>query len=272
MKAVEVVLKKVIEAMEENQSLIWQKGWGGMAGQISIQGRPYQGFNAMITGFMARSYGYKSNVWVSQHALKKAGGWVRKGECFTSVLYPVVKEYEVDGQIVKKFVGWGYHNVCNLDQVANMGDLKTPKAPEVTPPNPTLISDLVDQQGVQVGYGAPAYYPASDHITMPAVSEFVNVAEYWATLAHELGHWTGPRMKRDTSMAVSPYSLDELVAELFAVQLCSMAGIEPTIDNSAAYVQGWLSKLKNDPAMLHQAAGLANKAVLWITGEGDNDN
>ena len=56
--------------------------------------------------------------------------------------------------------------------------------------------------------------------------------------------------------------------------LCGMAGIaNRTIDNSAAYLNGWLAKLKRDPRV--QAAAQAQKAADFITGynpeEADDD-
>ena len=43
-----------------------------------------------------------------------------------------------------------------------------------------------------------------------------------------------------------PYTREELVAEMGAAFLCAEAGIEdPTIDNSAAYIAGWLSFLRS---------------------------
>ena len=61
------------------------------------------------------------------------------------------------------------------------------------------------------------------------------------------------------------YSQEELVAELGAAFMCGMAGIEnKTIENSAAYIQSWIKAFKNDPAMLINAAGQAQKACDYI--------
>jgi antirestriction protein ArdC len=52
-----------------------------------------------------------------------------------------------------------------------------------------------------------------------------------------------------------------------AAYLCGIAGIaNRTLDNSAAYLQGWLAKLKRDLKVLVQAAAHAQKAVDYITG------
>jgi antirestriction protein ArdC len=58
---------------------------------------------------------------------------------------------------------------------------------------------------------------------------------------------------------------EELVAEMGAAYLCGLCGIEnATIDNSAAYIQNWLGKLKNDNKLVMMAASQAQHAVDYI--------
>jgi len=50
-----------------------------------------------------------------------------------------------------------------------------------------------------------------------------------------------------------------------ATYLCGVCGIEnTTIDNSIAYIQGWLKKLKSDKKFIVLASGLAQKTVDYI--------
>lgn len=65
------------------------------------------------------------------------------------------------------------------------------------------------------------------------------------------------------------YSKEELVAELGAANLVAHVGIETraSFRNSAAYLQGWMQVLKNDPTMIISAAGKAEKAVNYILGD-----
>jgi antirestriction protein ArdC len=56
--------------------------------------------------------------------------------------------------------------------------------------------------------------------------------------------------------------------------LCGHSGIEhKTIENSAAYIQGWLRELKNDKTLLVHAAAQAQKAADFILNirEGEMD-
>ena len=50
-----------------------------------------------------------------------------------------------------------------------------------------------------------------------------------------------------------------------AAYLCGVCGIEnSTIDNSAAYIQSWLNRLKNDNKLIVIAASQAQHAVDYI--------
>jgi antirestriction protein ArdC len=52
-----------------------------------------------------------------------------------------------------------------------------------------------------------------------------------------------------------------------AAYLCAEAGISPVvIENQAAYVAGWLSKLREDRKVLIYAAAQAQKAADFILG------
>ena len=116
--------------------------------------------------------------------------------------------------------------------------------------------------------------PSSDLVNMPLLNTFTNSEEYYSTLFHELTHSTGhkKRLNRQGITETAPfgtplYSKEELVAEMGAAFLCGFAEIEQaTIDNSTAYIQGWLKKLKNDKKLVIIAATQAQKAANYILG------
>jgi antirestriction protein ArdC len=50
--------------------------------------------------------------------------------------------------------------------------------------------------------------------------------------------------------------------------MSGLTGIEnKTIEESASYLKGWLSRLRNDPKLLISAASQAQKAVDFMTGK-----
>jgi antirestriction protein ArdC len=62
------------------------------------------------------------------------------------------------------------------------------------------------------------------------------------------------------------YSKEELVAEFAAAFMCAETGItSPAVEtNQAAYIQGWLSKLRNDKKFVVSAAQKAQKAADFM--------
>ena len=57
------------------------------------------------------------------------------------------------------------------------------------------------------------------------------------------------------------------MAEMGAAFLCGHTGIDAeTVGNSAAYINGWLRAIKQDPKLVISAAGAAQKAVDHILG------
>ena len=64
------------------------------------------------------------------------------------------------------------------------------------------------------------------------------------------------------------------MAEIGACCILHRLGMETgkSFRNSAAYIQSWLSVLKNDKRMIISAAGKAEKAVRLILGEEEKEN
>ncbi len=55
------------------------------------------------------------------------------------------------------------------------------------------------------------------------------------------------------------------MAEFSAAYLCAEAGISPSVlENQAAYIQGWLARLRSDKRLVVSAAAYAQKAADYI--------
>jgi antirestriction protein ArdC len=116
------------------------------------------------------------------------------------------------------------------------------------------------------------YNPRSDSVTLPKLTSFESAEEYYSTCFHELTHSTMHECRLDRKVkdevhrfGDEGYSKEELVAEMGASFLCGHAGIEnTTIENSAAYIQGWLKALKNDKTLLVLAAAQAQRSTDYI--------
>ena len=118
------------------------------------------------------------------------------------------------------------------------------------------------------------YSPLLDIVNMPQPESFDAPTAYYGTLFHELTHSTGHESRLNRDSITDPvrfgshtYSREELIAEMGAAFLNGHCGIDAsTLDNSAAYIHGWLKRLKNDPKLVVQAAGKAQRASDYILG------
>jgi antirestriction protein ArdC len=135
-----------------------------------------------------------------------------------------------------------------------------------------LIEFWCDSPVIKLDKKRACHIPSLDEVNMPSPRTFFQDEEYYSTLFHELVHSTGHRKRlnrhekfSNLNSASKDYSQEELVAEMGAAYLCGICGIEnATIDNSAAYIQGWLKKLKSDKTFIVSSSGLAQKAVDYI--------
>jgi antirestriction protein ArdC len=118
-----------------------------------------------------------------------------------------------------------------------------------------------------------AYSPTVNKLYMPTIGQFVSSNEYYQTLFHELVHSTGHMDKLNRQGVAQfdrfgshQYSYEELIAEIGAGMLCELSGIQMNVQNSQAYLNGWISKLESEPKWIFKAVNEAKKAVELILG------
>lgn len=283
----EVITQRIIDLLNAG-TVPWQKPWksnGGFPKNL-VSGKHYRGMNT----FLLHSMNYESPYWVTFKQALELGGNVRKGEKACPIIF--WKKWEkVDKSTGEKssipMMRFYYvFNVAQCDGLKNLfGENVTG---ETTPETPAEISgDYSKAENIIAGFKncpvikhgmARAYYsPGGDYVGMPDNARFTSIGHYYATLFHELTHSTGhvSRLARKTitdcefSFGDADYSREELVAEMGSAFLCGLSGISETgniMENSAAYIAGWLKALRNDKKLVIQAAGLAQKAVDHITG------
>jgi antirestriction protein ArdC len=96
---------------------------------------------------------------------------------------------------------------------------------------------------------------------------FKDKESYYATVLHELTHWTrhATRLDRDFGrqrFGDPGYAREELVAELGAAFLCTDLGITPEVrEDHADYIGHWLEILAEDKHAIFQAAAHAQRAA-----------
>ena len=273
-----------IVAMLEDGVVPWRKPWNaaGLRATSLSTGKNYRGINAFVLGAMGMIRNYGSPYWGTYKQINERGGQIRKGETSTSVVHwKPFERVNADGETVQS-VFLTTFNVFNAEQ-AEWADGEMPTVPEMADHDPIESAEAIARdylvEGPTISHGSTsAYYsPAIDAIAMPPIGAFTTPEGYYATLFHEMAHSTGhgSRLARDGvteghRFGDADYSREELVAELSAAFLCDVAGITPdeTLSNSAAYIKNWLKVLKDDPKMIVEAAGKAQKAADWVQGIG----
>ena len=124
---------------------------------------------------------------------------------------------------------------------------------------------------IEEGGDGASYSPTRDLIQMPRAAWFDDPARYFATLAHELGHWTGhrKRLARDFKgrFGDPEYAKEELAAEFAAVYVLAVNELPGMVlDHHSAYLGSWLRKaLEDDPEALPKAITLGQSAADYLT-------
>jgi antirestriction protein ArdC len=264
-----------IIALLEQGTIPWHRPWKARTGlpRNFVSKHPYRGINV----FLLIAMRYESPFWLTFRQVSQLGGSVRKGEKSCPVVFwkQTTVEDKKTGEEKKKYLLRFYH----VFNVAQCDGLKTS-----TEPVQESVNDIVKPEEIVAGMPQPpilkhgmthAYYsPREDCVGLPPRERFERAEGYYATVFHELVHSTGheKRLKRSTltesaGFGSNPYCKEELIAEMGAAFLCGQAEIgERTIDNSAAYLNGWLEQLKNDKTLIVQAAAQAQKASDFILG------
>jgi antirestriction protein ArdC len=140
-----------------------------------------------------------------------------------------------------------------------------------------IVENMPNRPRLEIDDVPSAYYsPAEDYVHMTTRERCVSDERYYETMFHELTHSTGhksrlDRMEGDTGwkrFGSTSYCNEELVAEMGAAMLCAEAGIfQDTLEDSAAYIASWLSRLHNDRTLVVKAAGRAEKSTNYILGQ-----
>ena len=267
------VTDKIIAELESGNIPSWVKNWSGEAGSDCnvITKKTYSGINTIILGMS----GFKSPYWATYKQWLSIGAKINKDQfskyqciVFYSPVKTTKKQQDSDEkQQVYKVMR--YFRVYNAEQVTGF------EAPAL--PAPKVFNDVASiealtvKSGVQLQFGGDrAYYsPSQDYVAMPHKSQFNNEASYYATLLHELAHWSGhkSRLDRDLSgrFGNEAYAAEELIAELSAAFLCARFNIAGELRH-ASYIASWLRVLKNDNKAIFKAAALAQKSADYLAG------
>jgi len=276
-----VLTSTILDALKAG-TVPWHKPWLTGPPRSLSTGNTYRGFNQLLLGFLGREH--DTPFWGTYNQLGELGGNVRKGQHSTPVSFWKQLEFEdekaKDG--TKKIMMCRYYRAFNSDQAEwPEGEPKMvkewrEKQAQVGQQNPheradQMIANFPDRPAFEQRGMVAFYTPSDDMVVVPKAELFESQAARYQTIFHEFCHATGhpKRLNRfdvQSRPSTEEYSKEELVAELGSAFLCQEAGLEPRVDQSAAYCKSWLEKLTTDPKILISASSLAAKAADHFLG------
>ena len=271
-KVYDIINQRITDLLEQG-TIPWHKPWNVQANYPKnlISKKEYRGINI----FILASSPYSSPYWMTFNQIQSKGGHVVKGEKSMPVIFWKWLDRKENDPVTGKIPMLRYYNVFNLDQTEG---IIAPDPEETTTDHQPLplpedvFQNMPLRPELKFGGNRAYYSPTLDYVQLPHLSSFEGPEEYYNTLFHEITHATGHQSRLARKSILEPsyfgsheYSKEELVAEMGAAFLSGYCGTENrTLENSAAYIQGWLKALKNDKTLLVQAASMAQKAADFI--------
>lgn len=270
----QVVTDRIIEKLEQG-TVPWHQPWSTELPKSLTTKKDYRGINVFLLG----SQGYTNPYWLTFRQAKRLDGHIRRGEKATPIVFWkwIERETEQADEAGKRVLTSApmlrYYHVFNLEQCEGIEspEFNTHQT-EPIPRAESIVAEMPNRPVTDHRESRAFYRPLTDTVNMPALDQFSIGEEYYSTLFHELTHATGHPSRLNRQDMDKPrlfgsrdYSQEELVAEMGAAFLCGHSGIvNRTIDNSTAYIQGWLKRLRNDKRLLVFAGGQAQKAADYI--------
>ena len=273
----------------------WQKPWGPGERVLPANvdtGRSYSGGNSLHLAAVQQERGYGDVRWGTYRQIQARGGQVRKGERGTRILsfqdHRKIAVNDERGRPVRDNEGKRVYRherlptpvvrqytVFNAEQADGLPARPTPTAEPLWKVH-QQAERVLEDGGVPVRHvaGDRAFYNLNnDEIVLPERGQFPSANHYYQTALHELGHSTGhpERMNRATltqgiadGFGSPAYAKEELRAEISAMMTGERVGVGHDPSRGAAYVEGWVAALEEDPREIRRAAADAQKISDFV--------
>ena len=253
-KAIEKFTEMMISRMESMKAGDWKKGWidGAVYGMPqNISGRNYSGSNSFFLQMDTAMKGYKTPVYMTFLQIQKENARIKKGAEAMPVIYWDFTIQDKDG---KKIDRGDYRNLSKEEQ-AQYTVIPFLRAYNVFNVDQTNLQEVNKEKYDKIGNTSEEIYKDG--------------MEYYSSALHEMAHSTGTeerlnRVKGD-KFGDPKYAKEELVAELTAANVGYAMGFDRRIlDNNAAYLDGWISVLKENPKFIVSVMADVNKASSMV--------
>lgn len=232
--------------------------------------RAYRGINILMLS-RRQDIEFLTFLQIQELAKKDPSIKLKKGSKGETVIFwnfrKVKSKDENDEEVEIKLPFMKVYTVFRRQDVENLPSKLSEKT-ECIEEAEEFIEKMKEVCDLQITYSDSAYYqPGTDRVVAPLKEQYKSLGEYYATIFHELTHWTGgsKRLNRiTTTSGFSPeYAEEELVAEIGASMLLGQFGItqERVADNQIAYLKGWMKRCKDDPNLIVKASQKAQAAL-----------
>jgi len=265
----------------------------------NINGRKYSAGNYFLLAFLCELRKYNFPIFLTFKQAKEKNLSINKGEkAYPVYYYNRYFKHRTTGENInsdeymlltpeakneyKKIMFLKYFNVFNIDQT-NFKEVYPAEYEKYqeekdsyNPQTNGFICPEIDEMLLLNSWYCPIhikesnrafYSPKLDYITNPLKEQFPNGEDFYTTLLHEIAHSTGHKDRLDRNFAksideIDIYAIEELTAELTSAIVGSILNIavEPREQN-AAYLNSWLSCLKEKPEYLFTILGAVSKAT-----------
>jgi len=262
------IVKRIIEALEKGV-IPWVKPWNSCFPYNVVSKKAYSGVNALLL-----MYANGGPAFLTEKQGIDLGGSLKPDARYELICYLGSykrKHKKNENDETKAYSFLRYYKVYavtafdGLEQYHYKGNGLEHKPIDEAE---EIVSALAPE--IRLGGDSAAYSPTIDIIRMPEQKNFFNMEYWYATLFHELAHWTGHKTRCDRDLSghfgSEEYAREELTAEIISALLCSSIGLsDAMITNAEAYCASWIKALKETPAnAITSAASKAFKAWEYI--------
>ncbi|MGL4863494.1 ArdC family protein [Cetobacterium sp.] len=277
------LVEEIIEGLK-NKGMKWFQEWSNLAvPHNGTNETVYKGGNKVKLGTIALKNSFKDPRWATKKQIQEKG-WKLQPEAKAALCeYWKFKELDPDKETgeIRTIPMVNFFNVYNFSQILDeKGEpLKAFEIPERHKDEELqkILTKLEKASKCSIEYlpQERAYYNSkNDIIVLPSPDLFKNDEAQIKTLLHEMSHSTGhqDRMNRDINHPFgSPeYAKEELRAEISSMFLQANLGItgeDRNFNNNQAYIESWISALKDDPNEIYRASSEADKIADYIMEE-----
>lgn len=266
----ESVNYRILKALKKHD-IPWQKPWEGRGNGVGYPRdartkKKFFGVNFILLQMSAKEHGFVSSWWGTSNQFSNLGSTIKPrpdtvtpGSWGTEIVF-----YKLENPSTLTTVSSVVYNADQLDVL-----LEDYRTNSTLMPLYTLAEKVLSSTDAKIRHNTTGeawyFYPPHDFITLPKKEMFEaglgGLPSYYESLAHELIHWTEPRLNFEAEEAIL-----ELRAEIGSAMLIEELGVPHSISfsNFEKWLPMWVDYLSNDDSLIFKVCASASKAVDYI--------